>query len=58
MQIPKQRKLNTCTTGNCPPDIDLIKEIGLTPTEKRAIFFSLKEQIFKTNKLRRELLGK
>lgn len=48
-----QQKSNpkTCPTGDCPPDIQNLKEIRLSPPEKRAIFFCLKREIFKQKKL-------
>ena len=42
--------IHECIDGRCPPDIDLVKEIGLTPLEKRAIFFCLQNEIEKTRK--------
>jgi hypothetical protein len=52
-----QPKPNTCPTGNCPPGIEILKKVALTPREKRAVFFALKEEIFKQKRLRRELLA-
>jgi hypothetical protein len=45
MQPQKQEELK-CVDGRCPAGIEQVKKIGLTPREKRAIFFSLKEKIF------------
>jgi hypothetical protein len=49
MQIPKQLN-NKCTDANCPPGIEQVRKIGLTPKEKRAIFFNIKEKIFRLKK--------
>jgi len=48
--------IHECIDGRCPPDIDLVKEIGLTPLEKRAIFFCLQNQINKSKLLVEERL--
>lgn len=65
MEIEKQQNHNlpagrqdVCPTGNCPEGIDMVKEIKLTPKEKRAIFFALKDKIFKLKKQRFRLLGR
>jgi len=42
--MPKPLELK-CIDGRCPPNIDLVKEIALTPLEKKAIFFCLKNSI-------------
>ena len=39
------KKLHECIDGRCPVGIDSVKKIGLTPQEKRAIFFCLKNEI-------------
>lgn len=51
MYIPKQQKSNSCPSGTCPSGTDSIKKIRLTPSEKRAIFFCLKKEIFKQKRL-------
>ena len=53
MSIQKQSELK-CHSGTSedlpdflsPSGIEILKKIGLTPREKRAIFFSLKKKIF------------
>jgi hypothetical protein len=30
-----------CIDGNCPEGIEVVRKIGLTPKEKRAIFHSI-----------------
>ena len=57
MEIEKQLKHNTCPSGNCPEGLDSVRKVGLTPREKRAIFFTLKEHIFQLKKQRHALLG-
>lgn len=47
--------MQKCPDGRCPVGIDSVKEIALTPQEKRNIYFKLKNQIFKQKKLLREL---
>ena len=44
MPMPKPLELK-CIDGRCPPNIDMVKEIALTPLEKKAIFFCLKNSI-------------
>ena len=51
MDIQKQQESKTCPTGDCPQGLESIKKIGLTPSEKRAIFFRLKSHIFKQKRL-------
>jgi hypothetical protein len=52
MRINTQRHaVNVCPTGDCPDGVASVKEIGLSPREKRAIFFALKEEIWKQKKL-------
>jgi hypothetical protein len=46
MQNQKQR-IHECIDGRCPPGIDVVTEIGLSPLEKRAIFFVLQKEIDK-----------
>lgn len=53
MQTQEQLK-HECVDGQCPPDIDLVKEIGLSPLEKRAIFVSLQREIAKSRELARQ----
>ena len=56
MRIIKQRNnTHICPTGNCPPGVDEVKKIALSPTEKRAIFFVLKQHIFKQKQLIRNI---
>ncbi len=55
MYVKQQKSNNTCPTGNCPEGIEKLKEIGLAPQEKRAIFFRLKQEIFKEKRLRQNL---
>lgn len=53
MKIQKQRKPNEtepCLDGRCPEGIDEVKGIGLSPLEKRAIFFSLQSAIKRAKK--------
>lgn len=49
-KYPKQFKDDNCIDGRCPVGVDAIKEIGLSPLEKRAIFFSLESMIKRTRK--------
>jgi hypothetical protein len=52
----KQKQLNSlCIDGRCPVGIDSLKKIGLTPKEKRAVYFGLKEEIFKQKQLLKNL---
>lgn len=37
-----------CIDGRCPVGIDSVKKIGLTPQEKRTIFFYLKKEMKKS----------
>lgn len=53
MKIQKSQelqKLKVCIDGRCPEGIDEMKEIGLSPLEKRAIFFSLQSAIKRAKK--------
>lgn len=36
---------NVCVDGDCPQGIELLRKIGLTPEEKRAIFLTLKHEM-------------
>lgn len=40
-----KNKAHECIDGRCPVGIDSVKKIGLTPQEKRAIFFCLKKEM-------------
>ena len=46
MELEKKQLHNVCPDGRCPEGIESLKEITLTPQEKRAIFFSIKRKIF------------
>ena len=54
MEIEKEKQCDKfyCPDGNCPTGIDKVKKFGLTPREKRAIFFAIKRKIFMLKKLR------
>jgi hypothetical protein len=39
------KNANVCPEGDCPKGIEVLKKIGLTPREKRAIFDSLNRAI-------------
>ncbi len=49
------RKRYKCADGRCPVGIDALREKALTLPEKRAIYFKLKDQIFKQKQLLKEL---
>lgn len=55
----KQKRLKNrgdkCPDGLCPVGVDAIREIILTPQEKRAVYFRLKDQIFKQKQLLQEI---
>ena len=44
----QNQPIHECIDGRCPVGIDTVKEIGLSPLEKRAIFFALQKEIDKT----------
>jgi hypothetical protein len=43
----QKQQIHECIDGRCPVGIDRVSEIGLSPLEKRAIFFVLKKEIDK-----------
>jgi hypothetical protein len=58
MRVKQQKSklaTNSCPTGDCPSGTESLKKIRLSPHEKRAIFFSLKREIFKHKQLKRNL---
>jgi hypothetical protein len=46
MYIQEQRKHEyTCPSGLCPEGIEIVKDIALTPLEKKAIFLSFQRMV-------------
>ncbi|MEK7135206.1 MAG: hypothetical protein AAB780_00675 [Patescibacteria group bacterium] len=53
--VKEQIRIIKCPDGLCPAGIDTLKEVTLTPEEKRSIYFRLKDQIFRQKLLLRKV---